>query len=127
MTLRQQLMLKRALRNLRTWAPPISIGVIIGVLVFFAVEHSDRANAEPQQSVAISYAGSPPPQQQAEMLQSVQIERQRHPIESDETEAFRNCAAARAAGAAPVYAGEPGYGAHLDRDGDGIGCEPYRN
>ncbi|RZA33147.1 MAG: excalibur calcium-binding domain-containing protein [Lysobacteraceae bacterium] len=39
---------------------------------------------------------------------------------------FANCAAARAAGAAPVRLGEPGYGAHLDRDGDGIGCEPYR-
>lgn len=36
---------------------------------------------------------------------------------------YRNCSAARAAGAAPVYAGEPGYGRHLDRDGDGIGCE----
>ncbi|WP_430435323.1 excalibur calcium-binding domain-containing protein [Methyloversatilis sp.] len=40
--------------------------------------------------------------------------------------AFRNCAEARAAGAAPVRAGEPGYGPHLDRDGDGVGCEPYR-
>jgi len=40
--------------------------------------------------------------------------------------AFRNCAAARAAGAAPVRRGQPGYGAHLDRDGDGVGCEPYR-
>lgn len=36
---------------------------------------------------------------------------------------YQNCAAARAAGAAPVYAGEPGYGPHLDRDGDGKGCE----
>ncbi|MFZ4842537.1 excalibur calcium-binding domain-containing protein [Mycetocola saprophilus] len=36
---------------------------------------------------------------------------------------YKNCAAARAAGAAPVYAGQPGYGRHLDRDGDGIGCE----
>lgn len=40
--------------------------------------------------------------------------------------AFRNCDAARAACAAPVRIGEPGYGPHLDRDGDGIGCEPYR-
>jgi hypothetical protein len=40
--------------------------------------------------------------------------------------AFANCAAARAAGAAPVRRGQPGYGSHLDRDGDGIGCEPYR-
>lgn len=37
--------------------------------------------------------------------------------------AFRNCSAARAAGAAPVRAGDPGYGRHLDRDGDGVGCE----
>lgn len=36
---------------------------------------------------------------------------------------YRNCAAARAAGAAPVLAGEPGYSRRLDRDGDGVGCE----
>jgi endonuclease YncB( thermonuclease family) len=36
---------------------------------------------------------------------------------------YANCTEARAAGAAPVYRGEPGYGAHLDRDGDGVGCE----
>lgn len=37
--------------------------------------------------------------------------------------AFANCSAARAAGAAPVRRGDPGYGTHLDRDDDGIGCE----
>ena len=37
--------------------------------------------------------------------------------------AFRNCAAARATGAAPLRRGDPGYGTHLDRDGDGVGCE----
>nr|WP_232730337.1 excalibur calcium-binding domain-containing protein [Novosphingobium kunmingense] len=40
--------------------------------------------------------------------------------------AFRNCSEARAAGAAPVRRGDPGYGPHLDRDDDGVGCEPYR-
>lgn len=39
---------------------------------------------------------------------------------------FRNCAEARAAGAAPIRYGEPGYAPHLDRDGDGVACEPYR-
>lgn len=39
---------------------------------------------------------------------------------------FANCTEARAAGAAPVRQGDPGYGAHLDRDDDGIGCEPYK-
>lgn len=42
------------------------------------------------------------------------------------TRAFRNCAEARARGAAPVRRGDPGYGPHLDRDNDGVGCEPYR-
>lgn len=36
---------------------------------------------------------------------------------------YKNCSEARAAGAAPVRRGDPGYGKHLDRDGDGIGCE----
>jgi hypothetical protein len=38
---------------------------------------------------------------------------------------FRDCRVARAAGAAPVYAGDPRYGPWLDGDDDGIGCEPY--
>ncbi|WP_064747451.1 excalibur calcium-binding domain-containing protein [Lysobacter antibioticus] len=37
--------------------------------------------------------------------------------------AFANCSAARAAGAAPVRRGDPGYSRRLDRDGDGVGCE----
>ncbi len=40
---------------------------------------------------------------------------------------FADCAAARAAGAAPVHRGDPGCAPHLDRDdegvGVGVGCE----
>jgi hypothetical protein len=37
---------------------------------------------------------------------------------------YKNCAAVRAAGKAPLYAGQPGYATpRLDRDGDGIACE----
>ncbi|MGZ4529889.1 MAG: excalibur calcium-binding domain-containing protein [Mycobacterium sp.] len=36
---------------------------------------------------------------------------------------YPNCRAACAAGAAPIYVGQPGYRAALDRDGDGIACE----
>ena len=36
---------------------------------------------------------------------------------------YDNCTAARAAGAAPLYRGEPGYRPGLDRDKDGIACE----
>ncbi|MFI1221665.1 MULTISPECIES: excalibur calcium-binding domain-containing protein [unclassified Streptomyces] len=38
---------------------------------------------------------------------------------------YKNCDAVRAAGAAPVEKGDPGYAPHLDRDGDGVGCEPW--
>lgn len=36
---------------------------------------------------------------------------------------FPNCASARAAGAAPLRRGDPGYRLGLDRDGDGVACE----
>ncbi|MDJ1137946.1 excalibur calcium-binding domain-containing protein [Streptomyces iconiensis] len=36
---------------------------------------------------------------------------------------YANCAEARADDATPVHRGDPGYGEHLDREGDGIGCE----
>ena len=36
---------------------------------------------------------------------------------------YPNCAAARAAGAAPIRVGDPGYRAGLDRDRDGVACE----
>jgi hypothetical protein len=36
---------------------------------------------------------------------------------------FSNCDQAEAAGAAPIYAGQPGYSSDLDRDGDGVACE----
>ena len=36
---------------------------------------------------------------------------------------YKNCSEARAAGAAPIYRGEPGYREKLDRDNDGVACE----
>lgn len=36
---------------------------------------------------------------------------------------YANCAAAKAAGAAPLYAGQAGYSTSLDRDRDGVACE----
>jgi hypothetical protein len=36
---------------------------------------------------------------------------------------YANCTEVRAAGAAPIFAGQPGYSGKLDRDGDGVGCE----
>jgi hypothetical protein len=39
---------------------------------------------------------------------------------------YPNCKAAWAAGAAPIYRGQPGYRDAMDGDDDGIACEPYR-
>ena len=39
---------------------------------------------------------------------------------------WAGCNDARAAGTAPIYAGEPGYRDGMDGDADGIACEPYR-
>lgn len=36
---------------------------------------------------------------------------------------YDNCSDARAAGAAPLRVGSPGYRSGLDRDGDGVACE----
>ena len=47
----------------------------------------------------------------------------RRAVSMSSSREFANCSQARAAGAAPVREGDPGYGRHLDRDGDGIGCE----
>ena len=47
----------------------------------------------------------------------------RQSTRADSSAYYANCAAARAAGAAPVRRGDPGYARHLDRDNDGVGCE----
>ena len=39
---------------------------------------------------------------------------------------YRNCAAAWAAGAAPLRIGQAGYEPRMDGDGDGVACEPRR-
>lgn len=36
---------------------------------------------------------------------------------------YSSCADVKAAGAAPLHRGDPGYSSALDRDGDGIACE----
>ncbi|WP_084384933.1 excalibur calcium-binding domain-containing protein [Novosphingobium naphthalenivorans] len=55
--------------------------------------------------------------------QSASPPARRAPSSSRSGTYYPNCAAARAAGAAPLRRGDPGYRAGLDRDGDGIACE----
>ncbi|HET6856623.1 MAG TPA: excalibur calcium-binding domain-containing protein [Streptomyces sp.] len=50
----------------------------------------------------------------------------REPVPERQPDAYyENCDEARAAGVAPLHQGDPGYSSDLDRDGDGVACEPY--
>ena len=123
MTLREQLMLKRTLRRLRTWAPPISMGVIIGAGALLIADRLD-----PPRETAPAAVTTHVQQQQPVRRSASTARREAQPVllqASQPSRSYSDCDAARAAGAAPVYAGEPGYGPHLDADRDGVGCEPY--
>ncbi|MET9853358.1 excalibur calcium-binding domain-containing protein [Streptomyces sp. NPDC006450] len=45
------------------------------------------------------------------------------PAPAPDDVSYKNCTEAKAAGAAPIRRGQPGYGKHLDRDDDGIACD----
>lgn len=49
------------------------------------------------------------------------MKRAREPQAGDH---WGGCYAARAAGTAPIYRGEPGYSERMDGDHDGVACEP---
>jgi endonuclease YncB( thermonuclease family) len=72
---------------------------------------------------------TPPPQPPAPATKAapkpapVQTTEEAPAPEQDSAAYYKNCTAAKAAGAAPLYRGEPGYRAALDRDGDGVACE----
>jgi hypothetical protein len=68
--------------------------------------------------VALTFIGvyNLPPVTQAEVEARDAVEKSIH---------YNGCNAVRAAGKAPLYRGDPGYGEHMDGDGDGIACENY--
>jgi hypothetical protein len=100
----------------------IALGLMAGLAVFVsaASAHGGRTNAEGchNERATGSYHchGRKAPPRKVDYLAADAQPASGGP-------AYRNCPAARAAGAAPVYRGEPGYGTHLDGDGDGVGCE----
>ena len=71
------------------------------------------ADAEPYNVVRPALGSSPPAR----------------PSTSSQSESsvfYSGCGEVRAAGAAPLHRGQPGYRAGMDGDGDGIACENYR-
>jgi hypothetical protein len=97
MNLRQRMILTRWTRRVRS-VLPVVFGVAIGAAAFAVFDQT--------------YGPAEPPARLTAMQQS--------PVQP-----FANCDAARAADAAPLYRGEPGYAPHLDADRDGVACEPY--
>jgi Excalibur calcium-binding domain len=97
---------------------------VVAVIAFLLGRESvgDRSEpVQPQQYFADSQSSNfnepaPSPSEPAEPLQFAA------PVDN-EPRYFRNCSHARAEGAAPVREGDAGYAPHLDRDGDGVGCE----
>ncbi|HCT76788.1 MAG TPA: hypothetical protein DGG94_22665 [Micromonosporaceae bacterium] len=57
------------------------------------------------------------------LVTPVQVERCGFGIGQGSGFFYEDCDHARAAGAAPVLVGQPGYAPRLDRDSDGVGCE----
>ena len=80
--------------------------------------HCHRGNAPSPRTAAPAYSITPRDQHSPRRTKS--------PRKTYRNSVFANCSEARAAGAAPVRRGDPGYGPHLDRDRDGVGCEPKR-
>lgn len=80
---------------------------------FLAPPADVDANVDPD---AGAYVEQPAPEAPA-------VEEQQAPAPAPAAAYYPNCAAVRAAGAAPIYAGDPGYSFDLDHDGDGVACE----
>ncbi len=72
----------------------------------------------PAQEPAPAAPVQPEPVQQAP-VQEAPVQQ----VPAQEGVVYANCSEARAAGAAPLLMGQPGYSAKLDRDGDGVACE----
>ncbi|QCB44509.1 excalibur calcium-binding domain-containing protein [Sphingomonas sp. PAMC26645] len=71
------------------------------------------ANAEPYNAVRPAYGPSTPARRSTNAGSKGSV-------------FYSGCREVRAAGAAPLYRGQPGYRPGMDGDNDGIACEPYR-
>jgi len=82
----------------------------------------------PEKKPAVEKApvvATPEPKPEPKPVPAPEPEPEPEPVEEPEVEYtfYENCSAVRAAGADPIYEGDPGYSRKLDRDGDGVGCE----
>lgn len=78
-------------------------------------------------ALAIAATREPPQQIQVPLVASSDPFTNRSTQDEDAPRlTFVSCRDAREAGYESILRGHPAYSRHLDRDGDGIACEPYR-
>lgn len=99
-----------AMANVLATCPAQTIPADGGVITPVQAEQQQAQTVEPQPTQEV-----PAPQPTQEPAPQ--------PAQQDANVYYKNCAAVRAAGKAPLYQGQPGYSSKLDRDGDGIACE----
>lgn len=75
----------------------------------------------PQPAPAPAPAPAPQPARQAQA--QAQPVRHQAPAPAASGKRYKNCRAVWNELGRPIRSNEPGYGRHLDRDGDGVGCE----
>lgn len=81
------------------------------------------AYAVPRKTESTTEVAPPPPPQKQPAAESEPRAAAPAPVREQSSVYYKNCQAARDAGAAPLHRGDPGYRSELDRDGDGIACE----
>lgn len=133
---------KRRKRRRERNALQLLIGAVLAAAVGLGSQllPSDRDDSAEQQASDMSAVADTAPYVPQPLMSAAELDAQQPsaanarvsvspraiaPVAASGGWSYRNCREARAAGAAPLYAGQPGYGTHMDADGDGIACEPY--
>ncbi|BCW81735.1 excalibur calcium-binding domain-containing protein [Arthrobacter sp. NicSoilC5] len=85
-----------------------------------AADQAAAAKAAADQAARDAAAKAAAEQQAAQKFVQAPVQA---PAQAPAAAYYANCTAAKNAGAAPLYRGQPGYSSSLDRDGDGVACE----
>lgn len=111
-----------AMKNVLSSCPTQQVPSDGGVVTPLEAQESPEPAQESAQTTEPTQTAEPAPVQTQEP-EPATAQTQEPAATTDENVTYKNCAAVRAAGKAPLYRGDPGYSSKLDRDGDGIACE----
>ena len=104
-------------RGLLRTSAPVLLALVLGVGLAGCDDTASTSSDAPSSTAPAES------QQDSGSDGSADSEEEATPEPEPQKESYANCKAAKAAGAAPLYRGDPGYSEDLDRDEDGIACE----